>query len=121
MRYLLLIFSLLPFSVFSSGWNCTNKGIEVQCDKDSCSSSTSFTPLSISADNKKLSVCAYTGCWEGKSTVIKQGHYIIYTGNHLAWTHNKNSKDNFILVINTKENPGLLKGGGFAMPVYCSH
>jgi hypothetical protein len=49
---------------------CSNKAAEIKCGDGSCEVSIEgFTPMSLSRTGSKLSICAYSGCWEGPITV----------------------------------------------------
>ena len=48
--------------------------LEIRCDAENCTAEEegNFTPMSVTVDDAGLmSVCAYSGCWEGKGTVVK--------------------------------------------------
>ena len=49
---------------------CSNKAAEIRCADGSCEAETDgFTPMSLSRTGSKLSICAYSGCWEGSIQV----------------------------------------------------
>ena len=51
-------------------FSCSNKAAEIRCSGGSCEAETDgFTPMSLSRTGNKLSICAYSGCWEGSILV----------------------------------------------------
>jgi hypothetical protein len=50
----------------AQNFSCSNKAAEIRCGGGSCEAVTEgFTPMSVSRTGANLSVCAYSGCWEG--------------------------------------------------------
>jgi hypothetical protein len=116
-----IMLALLSTEVFSSEWNCHNKDLEIHCDANKCEASDGFTPFDISVStNGLMSICAYSGCWEGKGKVLKSGGHILVSGNKLKWTGNTPSSANFMVALDTMDKIGFIKGEGFAMPIICS-
>jgi hypothetical protein len=47
-------------------FSCRNKAAEISCASEGCEVKTDgFTPMSLSRQGRQLSICAYSGCWEG--------------------------------------------------------
>lgn len=107
----------------AQSWQCRNASAEISCDQKTCDiNQDGFTPFDISTNGKnELSVCAYTGCWDGKAKVFQSKNYLIVVSHYLQWSHNaKPSPTAFILNIDTKSKLGFIQGEGFAMPVHCT-
>lgn len=47
--------------------HCTNRTMEARCDGGQCSTmNEGFTPVQLTREGKRIELCAYSGCWEGK-------------------------------------------------------
>jgi len=120
---LLISIILASFSThaLSSRWNCRNNDLEIRCSSSKCETSDGFTPFHISInDNGALSICAYSGCWEGKGKVVKSGKHIFLSGTKLKWTGTNSSNADFIVAVDTSDKVGFVKGEGVAMPITCT-
>jgi hypothetical protein len=122
MRLLLSItLTLLSAPIFASSWNCSNKDLEIHCSPDKCEVADGFTPMSISLNTDgTLSICAYSGCWEGNGMVMKFGNHVLVSGKHLQWTGTNPGTADFMVAVDTSDNVGFIKGEGFAMPTICT-
>ena len=110
-----------PMSYGSSPWNCRNKDLEITCSSNKCEASDSFTPVSININkNGALSICAYSGCWEGKGKVMTSGKHILVSGRKLKWSGTTPNNADFIVALDASDKVGFIKGEGFAMPINCS-
>lgn len=50
----------------AADFTCSNKSAETTCSAGACEVNTDgFTPMSLSRSGNRLSICAYSGCWEG--------------------------------------------------------
>jgi len=115
-----LLFMTLHGWLNAAQWSCTNPDIEVMCSDKKCESHTNFTPISVTFDKKHtLSICAYSGCWEGRGERQTFHHYWMIRGQKLPFSSSPQSKEEFILLIDTYDNNAMIKGGGFVMPLVC--
>jgi hypothetical protein len=49
---------------------CSNRSAEIRCGAGACEVKTAeFTPMSLSRAGRTLSICAYSGCWEGQIAI----------------------------------------------------
>ena len=121
---LILLMSFWPGYAQPEKWNCTNP-LEIQCDSDNCALETdgSFTPMSVSFDNTgSMSVCAYTGCWEGKGKVFEDGSFLVLSGIDLSFSTAKDrgsSGKNILIAFDRSDQVALLKAGSFSHPMLC--
>ena len=108
-------------------WNCRNQ-VEVWCAADGCAASRpeEFTPMDIwASDDGEISVCAYTGCWEGKAAVGRVNGRLVWAGDDLAFSTAQLSTDpgaasaDVSLMIVTGEGVGFVRAAGLATPVLC--
>jgi hypothetical protein len=112
---------LLSTQVFSASWSCRNNDLEIHCDSNKCVASDNFTPFDISVNtNGALSICAYSGCWEGKGKVLASGKHVLISAKKLKWTGTTANSVDFMVAVDTSDNIGFVKGEGFAMPTNCT-
>lgn len=110
----------LPSVATASGWDCSNQDMEITCTAGRCSNSAAFTPLQVTLTDKgKLSVCAYSGCWQGKGRVVSSSRYLFVSASQLQWIGVQPGQESFALVLDRQDRTALLKGGGFALPMLC--
>lgn len=104
----------------ATDWNCRNSDMEISCDSSKCEIADGFTPMDVHFNDKgQISVCAYTGCWEGVGRVFKSGNYRIITGQNLKFS-TSSSRADFLIAIDIDDAVSVLKGAGFAMPMICN-
>ena len=118
----LFFYSISSFVWATSTWNCRNLSAEITCNQKQCEiNQDGFTPFDISTNAKnELTVCAYSGCWEGKATAFNTKNYLVLAGHALQWSHDaKQTPAQFLLNIDTRTKVGFLQGEGFAMPLQC--
>lgn len=121
-----LIGLLLIMNTSFSGaaeWSCRNQDMEIYCDTGKCTVSDGFTPMSVHFDDKgRMSICAYSGCWEGVGKVISSGNYTVVTGHDLKFSTSKESggaNESFLIAFDSDDNVSIIKGHGYAMPMNC--
>ena len=113
---------LLTTQASAATWKCSNPDLEIRCLDGSCAVAESFTPLAITlAANQQLSVCAYSGCWQGPSEVQQAGNYTVVVGSELEWLGHTGPAADFIVVLDSLDQTGFIKGAGFSMPLNCHH
>ena len=100
-------------------YQCKND-IEIQCTSTGCKSeAANFTPLSVSFDmTGALSVCAYTGCWEGRAKVMSDENFILLNAQNLKFSTSDETQ-NITLALDFSDNVAILKAGSFAQPLLC--
>ena len=107
-----------------NGWQCLND-LEVSCNAEQCEAAAAdeFTPMRIFVEESgAMSVCAYSGCWEGRGELVRNGYFMIWTGQDLKFSTSPDSEDageSIALVLDRRDHIGVLKAGAFAHPVHC--
>ena len=103
-------------------WDCRND-LEISCDAGHCAASESFTPMDVRIDDAgSMSVCAYSGCWEGTGTVAKSENFVVITGHDLPFSTSPDSSDSqtdIVIAIDKTDQIAMLKAGAFAHPLLC--
>lgn len=106
--------------IAATDWNCRNNDFEISCSSKKCKIATSFTPMHVSFDLKgNMSVCAYSGCWEGVGKVTHAVNYTIIAGHNLKFSTSGNNQGDFLIAIDTNDKVAVIKGFGYAMPMTC--
>jgi hypothetical protein len=123
------MFETLAFALLATGaskkeappeaWRCANQ-VEVWCSADGCSArpADEMTPLAISASSaRQLSVCAYSGCWEGAAAFRLVEGRRLWTAKALPFTGGLGESDATLLI--EPDGVGFVRAGGLATPVVC--
>ncbi|MHA7871209.1 MAG: hypothetical protein ACX939_02550 [Hyphococcus sp.] len=104
-------------------WRCRNQ-VEVWCAVDGCAAKAEdeTTPLDIWArgDTGEVSICAYSGCWEGGGRLSRTKGRLLWAADGVPFTARSGgfSADVTLLIIE-KDGVGFVRVGGFATPVLC--
>lgn len=114
-----LLLGLLP--AVAGAWTCRNDDLEIGCDAEGCSVSESFTPMSVAFDEKgQMSVCAYSGCWEGKANqIVSSNDYLILAASRLDWTQGSGADASIGVLLDRRSGIAVLNGAGYAHPMTC--
>lgn len=120
---LILILSIFSVAVNAESWQCRND-MEIRCADGNCEAADegAFTPMSVSFnDSGKMSVCAYTGCWEGTGKVFNDGAFLMLSGQSLKFSTSSSvmNRENIAITFDRADNIGMLKVAGFAHPLIC--
>ena len=111
-----------PDAAPTAQWQCRND-LEVSCDTEHCEAAESFTPMDVRVDDTgSMSVCAYSGCWEGTGTVVQSEHFVVLTGHDLPFSTAPDTADSqaaIVIAIDKQDQVAILKAGSFAQPLLC--
>ena len=105
-------------------WQCQND-LEIQCTTEGCevAAEGEFTPLRVHVDDSgSMSICAYSGCWEGTGKVVQGEEFLMLLGENLKFSTSPDSteaQESIALVIDRTDSIGILKAGTFSQPVRC--
>lgn len=104
------------------GWECRNESVEITCDAEACAVTETHTPMHVHIDAGRMSVCAYTGCWEGDASITASaGQFLWITGDALPFSTMPDSTANMALQLDRETQVAtLIVSGGFAHPMRCS-
>jgi hypothetical protein len=112
---------LMPAFAFASGWDCRNNDMEITCASEKCAASSDFTPMDIGFnDHGSMTICAYSGCWEGKGKVFKSGDHILISGHKLGWHGTTHGSGDFMIALDKSTGIAVINGEGIAMPLICN-
>lgn len=108
----------------TASWQCTND-LEVRCGGGTCEVETAdaFTPMSVTVDDSgAISVCAYSGCWEGTGEVFESGEFLVLAGQDLEFSTSRDSpssRADIAIAIDRADGVATLKAAEFAHPLLC--
>ncbi|MBI1364981.1 MAG: hypothetical protein GC153_03380 [Alphaproteobacteria bacterium] len=108
-----------------SVWRCRNQ-VEVWCAADGCAAAKpeEFTPMDISADSRgRLSVCAYSGCWEAKAKLVRRRGRALWAADNAGFSTQDGggAGAQLTLLIIEEDGVGFVRVGGLATPLLCAH
>lgn len=111
-----------PSEIPPAAWACTSQ-VEVWCAVDGCAAKAEdeTTPLSVWArEDGEVSVCAYTGCWEGRGDFSNTGGRLVWAAENLPFSSGQGgfSADVSLMII-SGEGVGFVRAGGLATPLLC--
>lgn len=104
-------------------WACSND-VEVWCAVDSCAARPEgeTTPMAISARaDGEFSVCAYSGCWEGKAKPANIAGRLLWAADDVPFSSPPDggfTADVSLLIV-AAEGVGFVRVGGIASPLLC--
>lgn len=115
-----VILFLMPAFASATDWDCRNNDMEITCAKGKCAASEGFTTMSIGvSDSGSMTICAYSGCWEGKGKVLKSGNHLLLSGHKLGWSGTTLGSGDFMIALDKSTGIAVINGEGFAMPLIC--
>ena len=105
-------------------WSCRNP-VEIACADKTCTAAAadSFTPMDISAGiGGRLSVCAYSGCWEARAKPRRQSGRLVFIADKARFStaESDDARTDLTLVIDTRDGTGFVMAAGFANPSVCA-
>ncbi len=104
-------------------WQCRND-LEVSCGEGACEATAGddFTPMSVVVDDSgAMSVCAYSGCWEGTGEVVPSRDFLVLIGTDLEFSTSRDPESvaDVVIAIDRADEVATLKAGEFAHPLLC--
>lgn len=103
-------------------WTCSNQDLEIYCDDAGCAVSDVHTPMSVSLSESYMSVCAYTGCWQGAANLNQRpnNRFETYSGSGLVFSTAPDAEADISITVDAKTGIAtLLIPGSFAHPMLC--
>ncbi|MEO1553818.1 MAG: hypothetical protein AAFR82_07755 [Pseudomonadota bacterium] len=103
-------------------WICSNPEVEISCDERGCLVSDSHTPMSVALSRQEISVCAYSGCWQGApDAVLRTGErFQTFTAESLPFSTAPETKADIAITVDRESGVAtLLVADIFAHPMRC--
>lgn len=122
---LVLAFAIASVGGRADAWTCRND-MEVQCGPKACSVTENggFTPMHVSFDSSgRFSVCAYSGCWEGKGAAAWNEPFLVISQKQVDWSDPNrriDGREDILIAFSSTDRLALVKAGRFALPMHCS-
>lgn len=106
----------------STAWTCRATH-DVQCSEGQCEvgNDQGIVPIVVSFDTQgNLSMCAYSGCWEGTGHVLASAPFFTIVGENLPWSF-PDSTDvaDVSVTLDLSDGVAVAKGKSFAIPMIC--
>ena len=82
-----------------------------------------MTPMSITARRDGvISVCAYSGCWEGETDLVEADGRLLWAADGAGFStrHEGGFEADITLLIIEKDGVGFVRAGGIASPLLCA-
>ncbi len=110
----------LPALAAAETWTCRNMELEISC-AEGCTVSEEHTPVDIFVSAEEMSICAYSGCWEGAPRLVERvGAIETYVGEDLIWSGVTEDRATIAVSVDTENSVAtVLIPGLFAMPATC--
>jgi hypothetical protein len=124
MRSLLMISALVAASPLSAAnFVCTNAAAEIRCSGAACEVVTpnkGFTPMELRRTGNMLSICAYSGCSEGRIIMRRtlDGVSVMQARLKPA-TPGQNEGSSISVIYNEAEKVAQMNWNGFANAMSC--
>lgn len=110
----------------AEGWSC-GPDLELHCTAESCSVSDhqgGGIPIYLSFDSHgNFMLCAYTGCWEGKGTVVSSSPFLVITKKQVDWSdpnQRVEGREDVLIAFSPSDKVVMIKAGSISMPMRCS-
>lgn len=102
-------------------WACRNADIEISCSAEGCAASDAFTPMDARfGPGPRISVCAYTGCWEGEAALMQVGETTAYLAADLPFSTSPDFTAAVSALVDASDAIAMVKVAGFAHPMSCA-
>ena len=115
----------LPGLSCAATWNCA-PDVEVQCTVESCEvmGDQGTIPIQLSFDTRgTFSLCAYSGCWEGKGKIVSVSPFLVITLGNVDWSDPNQrieGREDVLIAFGVNDRVAMVKAGSISMPMRCS-
>ena len=112
---------LLPLPAAAQDFSCRNEAAEIRCADGKCEvEAQAFTPMALERHGATLTLCAYSGCWEGRLLVRRTRGDIELLFAELRATGPERRPGGSIAVIHDRrERTAQMRWGGFSNAMAC--
>jgi hypothetical protein len=121
-KVLLVGSALVATAVPANAYSCQNETLEVTCDASKCEASGGFTPMRLSLDSRgrRLSLCAYSGCFEGRPTKISETSRYLHVSGSFRFSGMPRDSWDIAVTVDKQKGYAVMMGGGFVNPMICA-
>jgi hypothetical protein len=106
----------------SADFTCTNPDAEISCNAGACAiNTTGFTPMSLSRTGHTLSICAYSGCWEGPTLIrtIKGSVELLFAQVRPTGPAARGTLDGLSVIYDRASHSAQMHWAGFSNVMEC--
>ncbi len=104
-------------------FSCSNKSAEISCKGGACevNADDGFTPMSLGRTGSRLSICAYSGCWEGPILVRRSRGSIdlLYAQVRNPQANGSSGMSELAIIYDRASRTAQMRWGGFANSMGC--
>jgi hypothetical protein len=121
MLRLILLAALFPLPAFAQDFHCRNTAGEIRCGEGACAIETQgFTPMELTRRGNKVSLCAYSGCWEGPVLVRRtRGALTMLFADVRGSTPGNSGSESLAVIHDRAGRVAQVRWGGFANAMTC--
>ncbi len=122
-----MLLALAAPAAGAGSWHCRNTDLEVACADGRCQAAEAgtFTPMDVAFDDAgALSVCAYSGCWDGTGEVGGDARFLTVVARGLPFSTAPEGDDamraDVALLLDRDGDVALLRVAAYAQPFACT-
>ncbi|RYY29038.1 MAG: hypothetical protein EOP62_01610 [Sphingomonadales bacterium] len=122
MRMLLIAALLAPLPAAAQDFNCRNLEAEIRCDKGACeiAKDQGFTPMGLTRRGNTLSICAYSGCSEGRALVSRtRGGITMFYADVRRTTKPGGEAEPLAILYDRASKTAQMRWAGFSNAMTC--
>lgn len=122
MRTILLSALLAPLPAIAQDFNCRNAEAEMRCDNGACeiAMDQGFTPMGLTRRGRTLSICAYSGCSEGRILMQRtRGGIAMLYADVRRTTMPGGAAEPLAVIYDRKSRTAQMRWGGFSNAMTC--
>lgn len=109
-------------ALVGADWHCRND-MESACTTSGCHVTTGddFTPVDVwLQENGGMSICMYSGCWEGQGEVLSRAPYLVVMSKQLVWdSPHKSDNAQALISLELASGVAVMQVAGFHEPLLC--
>lgn len=108
----------------AEGWRC-EIDFESQCTESGCTAfghkdDGNMKPVFAEFDDSgSFRICMYSGCYQGKGTVLTSEPFLSIVKEEARWTGTSSPSADVFIVLDLQTNIGMFKASSFVQPIRC--
>lgn len=115
-----LLAVLTPLPALAQDFHCRNEAAEIRCVENGCEvEKDSFTPMELRREGATLSICAYSGCWEGPVLMRRTRGGITFLSAEVYSTAPAQPSHTALSVIYDRVGTAQIRWLGFSNAMTC--
>jgi hypothetical protein len=113
----------LPEAASAQDFSCRNRASEIRCEDGECHAETeSFTPMELTRAGAVITLCAYSGCWEGRVKFHRSRSGVHFVQGQVRRTGSAAHSDSSLLSImhSPRDGTAQINWNGFFSVLTCN-